>query len=158
MAARRALPAALWLAVAALAGPVYAGCVGSVPGSPGPVGVTDPDRRLVQRYFDELNAAADRGVDAEQDLLRHTQHPDFTGRLCGLDGMTLSFQPAMSSLRPDPTWAPSGSGEHPRGLVLRVAVTVTVRRDQGDVGQQIGLVHVVLLDGLAYGFTPCPVT
>lgn len=120
--------------------------------------MSDADRRLVQRYFDELDAAADRGVQAEQDVLRRTQHPDFTGRLCGLDGMTVTFQPAMSSLRPDPAWLPSGSTEHPRGLVLRIAVTVTVRRDQGDVGQQIGLVHVVLLDGTAYGFSPCPAT
>jgi hypothetical protein len=158
MALRWALPAAVRLAVTALAVATLAGCTATVAGVPGPVAVTDADHRLVERYFAALDAAADRGADVEQDLLRRTQDPDFTDRLCGLAGMTVTFQPAMSSLRPDPAWTPAGAGTHPRGLVLRVAVTVTVRRGQGEVGQQIGLVHVVLLDGAAYGFAPCPNT
>jgi hypothetical protein len=144
------------MATVALAALLLTACAGTVPGSPRPIRVDQAERQLVQRYFEALDAAADRGTAEEQDLLRRTQHPDYRDRVCGLAGMTLRMDPAMSSLQPDPRWLASGSGRHPRGVVLRVAVTVTVRRDQADVGQQIGLVHLVLLDGTAYGFAPCP--
>jgi hypothetical protein len=135
-----------------LAGLPAAACGGTVAGTPRPIAVDDADRGLVRHYFDALDTAADHGTVEEQDLLHRTQHPDYRDRVCGLAGMTVHMDPAMSSLQPDPRWLASGNGRHPRGVVLRVAVTVTVRRGQSDVGQQIGLVHLVLLDG----FAPCP--
>jgi hypothetical protein len=40
--------------------------------------------------------------------------------------------------------------------VYVVAVTVTVQRGQSTLGVQVGSMHVVVLDGTAYGFAPCP--
>jgi len=133
------------------------GCAVRVAGDP--VGVDDSGSvaaEQVQAYFTELNSAGAQGLGAQREFLRRTQHPDFTDRLCELRGLTLSVQPAMSTLRRDPGWKPDAKAEVPRGDIQVVAVTVTIRRDSTLLGEQIGSQRVVLLDGRAYGFSPCP--
>jgi hypothetical protein len=127
-----------------------------VAGSPVAVGTADEDRKLVTDYFTELNAAGKDGSTSQRDFLRRTQHPDFTDRLCDLRGLTLKIEPAMSTLRVDPKWTPPDSSKHPRGLVYVLGVSVSVRKDGSLLGEQIGSERVVVLDGRAYGFAPCP--
>lgn len=110
--------------------------------------------RLAHEYFDANNAAARHGPAAQQDFLRHTQHPDFLGQTCELSGLTVDLIPAWSTLRPDPSFSPNGA--RPRGDVWVVAVEVTTRREDALEGKQIGSQHLVFLDGRAYGFAPCP--
>lgn len=109
----------------------------------------------MREYFAANNAAADRGPEAQQEFFRRTQHPDYTDRTCELDDQTVRIDPAMSTLRPDPDFAPDDIAPL-RGQVRVVGVEVTTRGDNGVVGHQIGSQHVVLLDGRAYGFAPCP--
>ncbi len=65
----------------------------------------------------------------------------------------------MSTLRVDPDWVPPGAGKrasHPRGAVYVLGVSVSIREGGALLGQQIGSQRVVILDGKAYGFAPCP--
>ncbi|ALG14159.1 hypothetical protein [Kibdelosporangium phytohabitans] len=128
------------------------GCSTAVVGSPvaGELG----DRDLIAGYFAEFDASARRGSAAQQDFLRRTQHPDFTDRSCELPGVTITVDPAMSTLRPDAKWAPEGA-KRPRGAVYVVAVSLTVTKDGQIVGDQIGSERIVVLDGAVYGFMPC---
>lgn len=114
----------------------------------------DPQQQ-VRDYFAANNAAARAGSAAQQEFFDRTQHPDFTGQVCELGGLTVQLDPAMSTLRPDPHYLPDGT-RPPRGEVFVVGVEVTVRRDGTITGRQVGSQHVVLLDGTARGFAPCP--
>jgi hypothetical protein len=146
-------------AVLGLAGLLIAGCSSAVAGVPLPGASPDDDRELVQGYFDELNAAAEEGPATQRDFLRRSQHPDYTDELCDLGDLTLNIDPAMSTLRVDPDWVPPDSGRdaaHPRGLVYVLGVSVSIRQDGALLGEQIGSQRVVVLDGRAYGFAPCP--
>jgi hypothetical protein len=65
----------------------------------------------------------------------------------------------MSTLRIDPDWVPPDSGRnatHPRGMVYVLGVSVSIRQDGALLGEQIGSQRVVVLEGKAYGFAPCP--
>lgn len=152
---RRAL-----LVVVGLAGLLFAtGCTTTVAGDPVAAASPDNDRTLVQGYFDELNAAAADGPATQREFLQRSQHPDFTDELCDLGDLTLSIDPAMSTLRVDPDWVPPGAGRdaaHPRGMVYVLGVSVSIRQDGALLGEQIGSQRVVVLDGKAYGFAPCP--
>lgn len=115
-----------------------------------------PDQvRLADRYFRDNNAAARQGPPAQEAFFRSTQHPDFRGQTCELGDMTVDLDPALPTLRPDPGFAPSEAGP-PRGSTWVVGVEVTTRRGGEVVGQQIGSLHLVVLDGRMYGFAPCP--
>ncbi|MPZ66273.1 MAG: hypothetical protein GEU83_12415 [Pseudonocardiaceae bacterium] len=132
---------------------VLVGCTRAGPDPP--AGAAVGDRQLVAEYFAAANTAAQQGAAAQQRFLDATQHPDFRGARCPLDGATVVSEPAMSTLRPDPGWLPAGAAAPPRGIVHIVAVTATVRRDGVELGTQIGSRHVVVLDGRGYGFAPC---
>ncbi|GAA0227455.1 hypothetical protein GCM10010492_27210 [Saccharothrix mutabilis subsp. mutabilis] len=147
----RALRAALFAACALL----LAACGSTVAGTPRPLRVTDVERELVTSYFAALNEAAGRGVSEQHELLADTQHPDFRDEDCELPKGTIKVQPTMSTLRLDPDWTPPGEDEHPRGVVLVVAVTLTAFQEGTEIGSQIGSQHIVLLNGKAYGFAPC---
>lgn len=134
---------------------LLAGCASTIPGTPGPLRVTDVERTLVTGYFSGLNDAGSRSASSQRDLLRDSQHPDFRDNDCDLPQGTLRIEPAMSTLRTDPAWTPPGERSHPRGVVYVVAAKVTLLQDGTEVGSQIGSVHVVLLDDKAYGFAPC---
>ncbi|MFI9007003.1 hypothetical protein ACIGNX_07205 [Actinosynnema sp. NPDC053489] len=143
-------------AVAALACALaLAGCGSAVTGDARPLRVTDVERELVSGYFADLNEAGGQGPDEQHELLQDTQHPDFRDQDCRLPAGTIEVQPTLSTLRLDPAWTPPGADEHPRGVVLVVAVTLTVVQEGSQVGSQIGSQHVVLLNGKAYGFAPC---
>ena len=131
------------------------GCGSAITGTARPLRVTDVERELVSGYFADLNEAGAQGTSEQRDLLKDTQHPDFRDEDCQLPSGTIKVQPTMSTLRLDPTWTPPGEDEHPRGVVLVVAVTLTVVQEGAEVGSQIGSQHVVLLNGKAYGFAPC---
>ncbi|MFC4858817.1 hypothetical protein [Actinophytocola glycyrrhizae] len=147
-------------AVLGLAALLIAGCSSAVPGVPVPAASPEDDRQLVRDYFDELNAAAEEGPSTQRDFLRRSQHPDYADGMCELGGLTLTIDPAMSTLRVDPDWVPPDAGrdaEHPRGLVYVLGVSVSIRDDDGALlGEQIGSQRVVVLEGRTYGFTPCP--
>lgn len=108
-----------------------------------------------EQYFAENNAAAKRGPAAQQRFFGATQHPDFTARVCELGGMTVELDPALTTLRPDPGFAPTGT-RTPRGELWVVGVEVTTRRSGTIIGRQIGSVHLALLEGRTFGFAPCP--
>jgi hypothetical protein len=152
---RRAL-----VALACLAGPLLAaGCGSTIDGTPVAAASPTRDRQLVEDYFTELNASAADGPATQRDFLRRSQHPDFTDELCDLGDLTLSIDPAMSTLRVDPDWVPPAAGRnatHPRGLVYVLGVSVSIRQQDALLGEQIGSERVVILDGRAYGFAPCP--
>jgi hypothetical protein len=145
---------------AALAGLLLlSGCNSTVAGHPVAAASSDGDRALVESYFTELNASAADGPATQRDFLRRSQHPDFTDNLCDLGNLTLNVDPAMSTLRIDPDWVPPDAGRgatHPRGLVYVLGVSVSIRQDGAVLGEQIGSQRVVVLDGKAYGFAPCP--
>jgi hypothetical protein len=147
-----------WHLAAAALGLLLAGCSTQVAGRPvaATASTPDGDRSLVEKYFDELNASADDGT--QRQFLQSTQHPDFTDRLCDLGDLTLHVEPAMSTFRTNPDWVPpeSGSGEHPRGTIYVLGVSVAIRQQGALLGEQIGSERVVVLDGKAYGFSPCP--
>ena len=144
------------LAGAVLAAAAVAGCSTTVPGTPVAAGGGGSDNDLVLAYFTALNDAGEQGAGSQADFLRRTQHPDFTDRFCDLDDLVLRMAPVASTLRPDPEWKPEKSTRPPRGDTYVIAVTVTIRRDNTTLGEQIGSQRVVLLAGKAYGFTPCP--
>ena len=133
--------------------------VSTVPGQP--VAGTgssapDADRKLVTDYFTELNDAGRDGPETQRDFLKRTQHPDFTDRLCDLGDLTIKVEPAMSTFRVDPKWTPQRSASRPRGQVYVLGVSISIRRGGALIGEQIGSERVVVLNGKAYGFTPCP--
>ncbi|MFE9744595.1 hypothetical protein ACFYOT_06795 [Saccharothrix saharensis] len=134
---------------------VLTGCGSTITGVARPLRVTDVERELVSGYFADLNEAGGQGTAEQRELLGATQHPDFRDEDCELPAGTIKVQPTMSTLRLDPAWTPPGEDEHPRGVVLVVAVTLTVVQEGTEVGSQIGSQHVVLLNGKAYGFAPC---
>lgn len=147
------------LALVALAGLLLAGCTSTIAGEPSAGASPTGDRQLVEGYFTELNEAAAEGPSTQREFLQRSQHPDFTDALCDLGDLTLSIDPAMSTLRVDPDWVPPGAGQdatHPRGLVYVLGVSVSIRQDGALLGEQIGSQRVVILDGQAYGFAPCP--
>ncbi|GAA4621154.1 hypothetical protein [Saccharopolyspora hordei] len=109
---------------------------------------------LAEQYFADNNAAARSGPEAQQEFFRRTQHPDFTDQACELGDTTVELDPAMSTLRPDPGFAPDG--RRPRGEVWVVGVEVTTRTAGTVTGHQIGSQHLVLLDGRIRAFAPCP--
>jgi hypothetical protein len=152
---RRALLAAISVTCLLVVG----GCSSTVPGTPVAAASPTHDRELVEGYFAELNAAAEDGPPTQRDFLRRSQHPDYTDDLCDLGDLTLTVDPAMSTLRVDPDWVPPDEGRdatHPRGLVYVLGVSVSIRQDGALLGEQIGSQRVVVLDGKAYGFAPCP--
>ncbi len=149
-----------WHLAVAAAGLLAAGCSTQVDGRPVPAGSGAPggDRGLVEQYFTDLNASGDEGTSMQRDFLRRTQHPDYTDRLCDLGGLVLRVEPAMSTFRADPDWVPpeSGSDEPPRGTIYVLGVSVSIRQEGALLGEQIGSQRVVVLEGKAYGFAPCP--
>jgi hypothetical protein len=148
------------LAVLGLAGLlIAAGCSSAIAGEPVASGSPTRDRELVEGYYTELNNAAAEGPATQREFLRRSQHPDYADGLCDLGDLTLSVDPAMSTLRVDPDWVPPGDeerGTRPRGLVYVLGVSVSIRQDGALLGEQIGSQRVVILDGRAYGFAPCP--
>ena len=135
------------IAIAALA---LTGC--SVAGQAQP----SPDPGLVVNYFRELDTAANQGVQQEQSFLTTTQVPAFADRVCSLNGVTITAEPTLSTLRAEPGWTPPGSDKGLSGRVYVVAVTLTVRQGTAVVGTQIGSQRVVVDGGRAYSFAPCP--
>lgn len=117
-------------------------------------GPTDSDAREgAVQYFAENAAAARGGPQQQERFFTETQHPDFADRVCDLGATTVEFDPAMSTLRPDPDY--TTGGQVPRGSVWVVAVEVTTREQGRITGHQIGSQHLVLLDGEVRGFAPC---
>ena len=135
------------IALAALA---LTGC--SIPGQAQP----SPDPTLVTAYFHDLDEAAAKGVQQEQSFLTATQVPAFADRVCSLNGVTITAEPTLSTLRADPGWTPSGSDKGLSGHVYVVAVTLTIRQGNAVVGTQIGSQRVVVDGGRTYSFAPCP--
>lgn len=151
---RRVTFAALLAVVAVLA---PGGCTNRVPGEPvAGSRPLDAHRTLVSRYFDAVNAAASQGAAAQERLFADTQHPDFRDLQCPLQGLTVTADPAYSTLHIDADWHPPLAEAPPRGTVYVIAATVAVQRSTEVLGSQIGTLHVVVLDGIAYGFAPCP--
>jgi hypothetical protein len=134
----------------ALAALALTGC--SVAGQAQP----SPDPGLVTAYFHDLDSAAAQGVPQEQSFLKATQVPAFADRVCGLNGVTITAEPTLSTLRAEPGWRPPGSDKGLSGRVYVVAVTLTVRQGNAVVGTQIGSQRVVVDGGRAYSFAPCP--
>lgn len=149
-----------WYLAVAVLGLLAAGCSAQVSGRPvaATAGSPDGDRGLVEQYFTDLNTSGDEGTAPQRDFLRRTQHPDYGDRLCDLGGLVLHIEPAMSTLRADPDWVPpdSGSSEPPRGTIYVLGVSVSIRQQGALLGEQIGSQRVVVLEGKAYGFSPCP--
>jgi hypothetical protein len=131
------------------------GCGSAIPGTAVPLRVTEVERGQVAGYFTRLNEAGGKGNAEQRKLLQDTQHPDYRKQVCELTSGTLRLEPTMSTLRTDADWEPPGQRTHPRGVVYVVAATVTLQDDVGDVGTQIGSLHVVVIDDQAYGFAPC---
>ncbi|MBP2322176.1 hypothetical protein JOF56_002561 [Kibdelosporangium banguiense] len=140
------------LAVVALAAGCATACSTTVAGSPVPAHFGD--EALIARYFSEFGKSAEEGAAAQRDFLRKTQHPDYTDRLCDLQGAIITVDPTMATLRQDPDWSPE-AGRKPRGSVYVVAVSLTITKDGKVLGDQIGSERVVVLDGAVYGFMPC---
>lgn len=134
---------------------LLAGCSTAVSGTARPLRITDAERTLVTGYFITLNETGRQGTSAQRELLRDTQHPDFREDECDLPKGTIRIDPAMSTLRMDPDWEPSGQKAHPRGTVYAVAASITLLLESVEIGRQIGSLHIVLLDEKAYGFAPC---
>ena len=137
----------------ALSATLAGGCARVVSGQP--VSPASTDQALIAGYFEHSNAAAKEGTQAQQEFLKSTQHPDFPD-VCGLGGLTILLDPALGSLHSDSDWHPAKTDRTPRGRIYAVAVTLTVQRDKSTIGTQVGQMHVVVLDGTAYGFSPCP--
>lgn len=134
---------------------LVAGCASAVAGTPQAAPQEAVDADLVRDYFSQGLAAARGGAGPQREFLRRTQHPDFRTGGCDLGDLVLSVEPALSTLRAAPEWTMGDRGV-PRGRIYVVAVSVTAKRDGATVGIQIGSQHVVVLDGTAYGFAPCP--
>lgn len=147
---------AIVLAVLAVAGVlITVNPTSTVAGTPTAHASPDRDRQLVVDYYAELNNAGKDGPSSQRDFLRRTQHPDFTDRFCDLGELTLKIEPAMSTFRFDLGWTPE-SNRQPRGTIYVLGVAISIRRGGALLGEQIGSQRVVVLDGKAYGFTPCP--
>ncbi|MFC0544956.1 hypothetical protein [Kutzneria chonburiensis] len=138
------------LAGVALAALALSGC--SVDGQ----AQASPDPALVTAYFHDLDNAANQGVQQEQSFLTATQVPAFADRVCSLNGVTITADPTLSTLRAEPGWTPPGSDKALSGRVYVVAVTLTVRKGNAVVGTQIGSQRVVVDGGKTYSFAPCP--
>lgn len=135
------------LAAGLLAALAVAGCASTAV----PV-VPAADRELVLGYFTAANAAAAQGPEAQRRFFTRTRHPDAPAAPCPpLEVLTVRTEPAPRTLRPDPDWPP-----RPRGTIYVIAGTVTAVWDGRVYATQIGSQHVVVLDGTAYGFPPCP--
>ncbi|HUQ58339.1 hypothetical protein [Lentzea sp.] len=134
---------------------LLAGCAGPVAGTARPAQLSDGDKAKFKEFYERLNSAADEGASQQSKLLKDTQHPDFRQKVCDLRGATIKVEPTWSTLRVDADWAPPGDKAHPRGDVYVVAVTITLRQEGAVIGNQIGSLHVVLLDDEVYGFAPC---
>jgi hypothetical protein len=134
---------------------LIAGCASVIDGQAVVPDIERVDRQLIIDYFERGNAAAGEGSDAQQRFFATTQHPDFQPGACDLEGLTLTFDPTLSTLKADSRWAPQDS-KTPRGRVYVVAVTLTVQQESTVLGTQIGLVHLVVLGNAVYGFAPCP--
>lgn len=132
------------------------GCANRILGQPVPTRPPAPDRALIAGYVAAANAAAADGSAAQQRWFASTQHPDSGKLRCALQGLTLTIEPAYRTLHTDPGWHPPQADRPPSGTVYAIAVTVTVQRGITVLGDQIGVLHIVLLDGTAYGFAPCP--
>ena len=132
-----------------------AACGTVVAGRPVAPSQAAADQALIVDYFQRSNAAAHDGAAAQDRFLDATQYPDID-RGCDLDGLTLLLEPTLSTLRPDQGWRPTAADRTPRGRVYVIAVTATVQRGDSTLGVQIGSIHLVVLDGMAYGFAPCP--
>ncbi|HEV7648739.1 MAG TPA: hypothetical protein VGP26_11305 [Actinophytocola sp.] len=149
-----------WIFAVAVLGLVLAGCSTRVAGVPVAASSKSggSDRGLVERYFADLNSSGDDGTAMQRDFLRRTQHPDYTDRLCDLGDLVLHIEPAMSTFRTDADWVPpdSRASEPPRGTIYVLGVSVSIRQEGAQLGEQIGSERVVVLDGKAYGFSPCP--
>lgn len=145
---------------AVASGLLLTGCSTQIDGTPSPAtgASSGSDRDLVEQYFADLNESGDEGTSMQRDFLRRTQHPDFTDRLCDLGDLVLHIEPAMSTFREDPNWVPpeSNAAEPPRGTIYVLGVSVSVREQGSLLGEQIGSQRVVVLNGKAYGFSPCP--
>jgi hypothetical protein len=135
---------------------VLTGCGQVVAGTPKGESTSDADRALIAAYFEQNNEAAGEGAAAQREFLARTQHPDFDDEACNLGELTLTIAPTLSTLRPDAGWQPLNTDRTPRGRIYIIAVAVTVLRGTAPVGTQIGSIHVVVLDGKAHGFAPCP--
>ncbi len=132
-----------------------AACDRTVEGRAAALSPADLDQPLIVDYFERSNAAAQKGPAAQRQFLEQTQHPDVDQR-CDLGGLTVLLDPSLSTLRSDDGWRPATADQPLRGRVYVIAVTVTVQRDATTVGVQIGSMHLVVLDGVVYGFAPCP--
>ena len=132
------------------------GCTSRISGEPVANRQLAADHALVTGYFVTVNAAADQGSTAQEQVFTATQHPDFRAVQCSLRGLTLTAEPAYTTLHSDPGWRPPGLLDPPRGTIYVVAAAITVEQDDMVLATQIGSLHVVVLDGAAYGFSPCP--
>lgn len=144
------------LAAVLVAAALAAGCTTTVAGSPVAGGGSSSDRALVEAYYTGLNAAAEEGPSAQRDFLAETQHPDYADELCDLGDLTLRIEPAMTTFRPNDGWAPDPRGDPPEGKIYVIGVSITIRQEGATLAEQIGSQRVVVLDGEAYGFAPCP--
>lgn len=108
-------------------------------------------------YFTELNAAAGRGAAAQNEFFRRTQAPDFADRYCANERTTVTERPTLSTVRPDPRWAPDGAVK-PAGTVYSVAVLLTAKQAGKTTASQISVARVVDRNGRIYGFSPCAST
>jgi hypothetical protein len=134
---------------------LLAGCAGPVAGTARPAQLSDGDKAKFKAFYERLNSAGAEGASQQSKLLKDTQHPDFRQKVCDLRGATIKVEPTWSTLRTDADWAPPGDKAHPRGDVYVVAVTITLSQEGAVIGNQIGSLHVVLLDDEVYGFAPC---
>lgn len=146
---------AAWMVVGLLIVVLSWGCTKTVDGQPRALPLRDVDQSLIEDYFEQSNAAAQEGPAAQKQFLERTQHPDVR-RQCDLGELIVLLDPSLSTLRPDDDWRLAGADEPPRGRVYVIAVIVTVQRDGATLGNQVGSMHLVVLDGTAYGFAPCP--
>lgn len=111
--------------------------------------------RSARKYFADNNTAARGGPHAQQEFFGTTQHPDFTAQVCELGELTVDLEPALTTLRPDPGFSPTGTSP-PRGDLWVVGVEVTTRRSGTVIGRQIGSLHLAFLGDQVFGFAPCP--
>jgi hypothetical protein len=133
-----------------------AACSEVISGRPAEVDIAGADRALIEEFFGRNNTAAREGAQAQGKFFGEIQHPDYDKEVCSLDGLTIVLDPTMSSMRPDEGWRPRETSKSIRGRIYVVAVTVTVQRENAILGNQIGSMHVVVLNGKVFGFAPCP--
>jgi hypothetical protein len=144
------------VALALTAAACTAACTATVSGRPAAVDLVAADRALIVDFFERNNAAAGEGTEAQHRFFGEIQHPDYDVEVCSLDDLTIVLDPTLSTLRPHDGWRPPDADQAIRGRIYVVAVTVTVQRDNTVLANQIGSMHVAVLDGRAFGFAPCP--